>query len=40
MGLLTKGVLTYDPKKVVVVLGTSTITGFAEDEMITIAPHG
>jgi hypothetical protein len=40
MGLLTKGVLTYDPKKVVVVFGTSTITGFAEDEMITIAPHG
>lgn len=40
MGLLTKGVLTYDPKKVIVVLGTSTITGFAEDEMITIAPHG
>jgi hypothetical protein len=34
------GVLTYDPKKVIVVLGNRTITGFAEDDMITIAPHG
>jgi hypothetical protein len=33
-------VLTYDPKKVIVVLGARTITGFAEDDMITIAPHG
>jgi hypothetical protein len=33
-------VLTYDPKKVIVVLGNRTITGFAEDDMITIAPHG
>jgi hypothetical protein len=34
------GVLTYDPKKVLVVFGSRTITGFAEDDMITIAPHG
>lgn len=39
MGLLGN-VLTYDPKKVLVILGSRTITGFAEDDMITIAPHG
>jgi hypothetical protein len=37
---LLGGVLTYDPKKVLVVFGSRTITGFAEDDMITIAPHG
>ena len=37
---ITGTVLTYDPKKVLVVLGSRTITGFAEDDMITIAPHG
>lgn len=34
------GVLTYDPRKVVVIFGNNTVTGFAEDEMVTIAPHG
>jgi hypothetical protein len=33
-------VLTYDPRKVIVVFGSKTITGFAEDSMVTIAPHG
>ena len=34
------GVLTYDPKKVITVVGNQTITGYAEDSLITIAPHG
>lgn len=33
-------VLTYDPRKVVVIFGNSQITGFSEDELITITPHG
>lgn len=33
-------VLTYDPRKVLIVFGTQTITGFAEDSMVTISPHG
>lgn len=40
MALFGNGVLTYDPKKVIVVFGSQTISGFAEDEMITIAPSG
>ncbi len=31
---------TYDPKKVMVVFGVRQITGFAEDSMITVSPHG
>lgn len=34
------GVLTYDPRKVLIVMGAQPITGFAEDSMVTIAPHG
>lgn len=33
-------VLTYDPKKNIVILGVRQITGFAEDDMITIKPLG
>lgn len=33
-------VLTYDPRKVVVIFGNNQITGFSEDEMVTITPHG
>lgn len=33
-------VLTYDPRKVLVIFGTQSLSGFAEDAMITIAPHG
>lgn len=33
-------VLTYDPKKVVFVYGGRQITGFNEDDMITIRPNG
>ena len=33
-------VLTYDPKKNIVIFGGRQITGFAEDDMITIKPHG
>lgn len=33
-------VLTYDPKKVVLIFGGRQITGFAEDDMITIRPNG
>lgn len=31
---------TYDPKKVIVIFGSRTITGFAEDDIISIKPHG
>ncbi len=31
---------TYDPKKVVVQFGNRQITGFSEDNMITIRPNG
>ena len=34
------GVLTYDPKKVVVIFGATQITGFAEDDIVTITPSG
>ena len=34
------GVLTYDPKKVTVVFGAKQITGFSEDDIISIAPSG
>ena len=33
-------VLTYDPKKVVVLIGNHRVTGFAEDNMIKIKPNG
>lgn len=35
-----KGVLTYDPKKVLVILGGQQLTGFSEDDIITIRPLG
>lgn len=38
--LFAGGVLTYDPRKVIVIFGNNQITGFSEDEMVTIAPHG
>ncbi len=31
---------TYDPKKCMVIFGVRQITGFAEDSMITVTPHG
>lgn len=34
------GVLTYDPKKLLVIFGGQQITGFSEDDMITIRPLG
>lgn len=33
-------VLTYDPKKFLIILGIQQITGFAEDDMVTIKPNG
>lgn len=35
-----KNVLTYDPKKVLVILGGKQLTGFSEDDIITIRPLG
>ena len=37
---MAKGVLTYDPKKIVVIYGSTQITGFADDSIVTIAPSG
>jgi len=34
------GVLTYDPKKVAVIFGARQITGFSEDDMISIESSG
>jgi hypothetical protein len=34
------GVLTYDPRKVIVIFGNKQISGFSDDGMVTIAPHG
>ena len=31
---------TYDPKKVLMSLGSHSVTGYAEDSFITIEPHG
>ena len=31
---------TYDPKKILVSLGSHSVTGYAEDGFITIEPHG
>ncbi len=33
-------VLTYDPKKVLVIFGGQQITGFSEDDIVTIRPLG
>ena len=33
-------VLTYDPKKNIIIYGGKQLTGFAEDDMITIKPLG
>ncbi len=33
-------VLTYDPRKHVIIFGGKQITGFADDNMITIKPNG
>lgn len=33
-------VLTYDPKKFLIILGVQQIQGFAEDDMVTIKPNG
>jgi len=32
--------LTYDPRKNIVIFGVMQLTGMAEDDMITIKPHG
>ena len=37
---MSTSVLTYDPRKVVVIFGYDRITGFAEDEMVKIKPNG
>ncbi len=34
------GVLTYDPKKVQVIFGTKQLSGFSDDSIISINPHG
>ena len=34
------GVLTYDPRKILVIFGVQAISGFAEDSLVTINPHG
>lgn len=33
-------IVTYDPKKLIVVYGSKEVTGFAEDDMVTIKPLG
>jgi len=38
--LFAGGVLTYNPKKVIVIFGAHQITGFSEDSIISIEPHG
>ena len=38
--LFAVGVLTYDPKKVAVIFGAHQITGFSEDDIITVSPSG
>ena len=37
---MSSSVLTYDPRKVIVVFGYARITGFAEDDMVKIKPGG
>lgn len=37
---LFAGVLTYDPKRVQVIFGARQLSGFADDSIISIAPHG
>lgn len=37
---LFAGVLTYDPKRVQVIFGAKRLSGFADDSIISIAPHG
>ena len=32
--------LTYDPRRVIVIFGTKQLTGMAEDDMVTIEPLG
>ena len=34
------GVLTYDPKKHIIIFGAKQITGFADDSIVSIAPSG
>ena len=34
------GVLTYDPKKVQVIFGARQLSGFADDSIVSINPHG
>lgn len=31
---------TYDPKKVIVILGSHTVTGFADDSFVSVEPKG
>nr|DAO21569.1 MAG TPA: Protein of unknown function (DUF3277) [Caudoviricetes sp.] len=38
--MANKNVLTYDPKKVLVILGGTQITGFSDDDIITVKPLG
>lgn len=33
-------VLTYNPKKIQVIFGTHVLSGFAEDSIVSIDPHG
>ena len=34
------GVLTYNPKNLLIIFGAEQIHGFSEDDVITIAPNG
>lgn len=37
---MAQGVLTYNPKKVQIIVGSHIVSGFAEDAIVTITPHG
>lgn len=38
--MANSGVLTYNPKNLLVLFGYQQIHGFSEDDMVTIAPNG
>ena len=37
---MADGVLTYNPKNLLVIFGAEQLHGFSEDDVITIAPNG
>ena len=37
---MSDGVVTYNPKMLVIVYGSREVDGFAEDDMVTIKPLG